>query len=102
MQMAVSERMEEVQRKTSEKTQARQSQSWPGQCPLLCCIRAPGMTRRDTNMSVTARDSSNRFGGWRRARLHNTDINTCSIRGYIGGQRTGQTQEISHQKVSQH
>ena len=76
MHIAVSERMEEVQRKTSEKTQARQSQSWPGQCPVVCCIRAPGMTRSETNMSVTARDSSNRLGGWRRARLHRTEINT--------------------------
>ena len=78
MHMAVSERMEEVQRKTSEKAQARHSQSWPGQYPVVCCIRAPGMTRRETNMSVTARESSNRLGGWRRARLHNTEIKTCN------------------------
>ena len=85
MQMAVRERMEEVQRKTSEKTQARQSQSWPGQWPGVCCSRAPGMTRRETNMSVTARAISSRLGGWRRARLHRMDINTCSTIVLSGG-----------------
>ena len=100
MHIAVSERMEEVQRKTSEKTQARHSQSWPGQYPVVCCMRAPGMTSRDTNMSVTARDSSNRLGGWRRARLHNTEINTYNIIHQYRGAMVKQT--CPYQKVSQH
>ena len=40
--MAVRERMEEVQRKTSAKTQATQSEGSRGQEPTTSCRRAPG------------------------------------------------------------
>ena len=40
--MAVRERIEEVQRKTSAKTQATQSEGSRGQEPTTSCRRAPG------------------------------------------------------------
>ena len=43
--MAVRDRMDEVQRKTSAKTQATQSEGSRGQEPTTSCRRAPGQDR---------------------------------------------------------
>ena len=68
--------MEEVQRKTSAKTQAMQMLLLSGHSPTSCCKRAPGITIKETRRSVTANARRRRLDGCLSARTSRTDKTT--------------------------